>query len=229
MENIQTQPVVNQAPVQEAAPQAAPQSIPYDRFASVVAQKNALQEQLNQFAAQMQPQVQGQPASRPIETVDDLLGTVEARINARLGEAEKTRLAPLENQLKDYRFQNTIEGYFSNPERNALRKDMDAYTATIEQGGMLTPQEQAFLKDQVANGRTQWLDQIYYYIASQKQNSLVNQAASQSQQSAGIAQTPTQYRSVGTVEPSLKDRIGNAKQTGDWNSVFSSLVPPQKG
>lgn len=224
MENTQTQPVVNQAPVQEAAPQAAPQAIPYDRFAQVVAQKNALQEQLNQVAAQMvQPQVQGQPASRPIETVEDLLGVVKKEISESLGNAERTRLAPLENQLKDYRFQNTVEGYFQNPDRAALRQDMDAYTAS------LTPQEQQFLKDSVAAGRTQWLDQIYYAVATTKQNSLVNQANQQSQQSAGIAQTPTQYRSVGTVEPSLKDRINNAKQNGDWGSVFNSLIPPQKG
>lgn len=227
MENInQVAQPVNQpvAQPQQQEPQA-PQAIPYDRFASVIAERNSLRDQLNQVAGQI-AQAQPQPSNSVggINTVEDLLSVVEQKVSARLGDAERTRLAPLENQLKDYRFQNTVEGYFaSSPEKAQLRQDMDAYTAS------LTPQEQAFLKDSIANGRTQWLDNIYHSVAMQKQNSLVNQATQQSHQNAGIAQTPTQYRTMGQVEPTLGDKINQAKQTRDWSSVFQSMVPPSRG
>jgi hypothetical protein len=227
MENInQAAQPVNQpvAQPQQQEPQA-PSAIPYDRFASVIAERNSLRDQLNQVAGQI-AQAQPQPSNSVggINTVEDLLSVVEQKVSARLGDAERTRLAPLENQLKDYRFQNTVEGYFaSSPEKAQLRQDMDAYTAS------LTPQEQAFLKDSVANGRTQWLDNIYHSVAQQKQSSLVNQATKQSHQNAGIAQTPTQYRTFGQVEPTLGDKINQAKQTRDWSSVFKSMVPPPRG
>ena len=224
--NNQVAQPVNQPVAQpQEQVQQAPQAIPYDRFASVIAERNSLRDQLNQVAGQI-AQAQPQPSNSVggINTVEDLLSVVEQKVSARLGDAERTRLQPLENQLKDYRFQNTVEGYFaSSPEKAQLRQDMDAYTAS------LTPQEQAFLKDSIANGRTQWLDNIYHSVAMQKQNSLVNQATQQSQQVAGIAQTPTQYRTMGQVEPTLGDKINHAKQTRDWSSVFQSMVPPSRG
>lgn len=224
--NNQVAQPVNQPVAQpQEQVQQAPQAIPYDRFASVIAERNQLRDQLNQVATQM-VQAQPQPSTpvQGINTVEDLLSVVEQKVSARLGDAERTRLQPLENQLKDYRFQNTVEGYFaSSPEKAQLRADMDAYTAS------LTPQEQAFLKDSIANGRTQWLDNIYHSVATQRQNSLVNQATQQSQQVAGIAQTPTQYRTMGQVEPTLGDKINHAKQTRDWSSVFQSMVPPSRG
>lgn len=224
--NNQVAQPVNQPVAQpQEQVQQAPQAIPYDRFASVIAERNSLRDQLNQVAGQI-AQAQPQPSNSVggINTVEDLLSVVEQKVSARLGDAERTRLQPLENQLKDYRFQNTVEGYFaSSPEKAQLRQDMDAYTAS------LTPQEQAFLKDSIANGRTQWLDNIYHSVAMQKQNSLVNQATQQSHQNAGIAQTPTQYRTMGQVEPTLGDKINQAKQTRDWSSVFQSMVPPSRG
>lgn len=224
--NNQVAQPVNQPVAQpQEQVQQAPQAIPYDRFASVIAERNSLRDQLNQVATQM-VQAQPQPSTpvQGINTVEDLLSVVEQKVSARLGDAERTRLQPLENQLKDYRFQNTVEGYFaSSPEKAQLRQDMDAYTAS------LTPQEQAFLKDSIANGRTQWLDNIYHSVAMQKQNSLVNQATQQSHQNAGIAQTPTQYRTMGQAEPTLGDKINQAKQTRDWSSVFQSMVPPSRG
>jgi len=226
MDNInQAAQPVNQpvAQPQQQEPQA-PQAIPYDRFASVIAERNTLRDQLNQVAGQM-AQAQPQPSTsvQGINTVDELLNAVNQTLDKRFSQAETTRLAPLENQLKDYRFQNTVEGYFaSSPEKAQLRQDMDAYTAS------LTPQEQAFLKDSVANGRTQWLDNIYHSVAQQKQSSLVNRATQQSHQNAGIAQTPTQYRTMGQVEPTMGDKINHAKQTRDWSSVFQSMVPPSR-
>lgn len=223
------QPVENAQPAQQA-PQATPQEfVPQGRFNQVYAQNKAMEQKIAQYEqelARVQQTAQPQPTNSGsgINTVEDLLSVVEQKVSARLGDAERTRLQPLENQLKDYRFQNTVEGYFaSSPEKAQLRQDMDAYTAS------LTPQEQAFLKDSIANGRTQWLDNIYHSVAMQKQNSLVNQATQQSQQVAGIAQTPTQYRTMGQVEPTLGDKINHAKQTRDWSSVFQSMVPPSRG
>jgi len=227
MENINqaAQPVNQPVAQPQEQVQQAPQAIPYDRFASVIAERNSLRDQLNQVATQM-VQAQPQPSTPVggINTVEDLLGAVRSEISSQLGNAQKTYIAPLQEQVKDYRFQNTVEGYFaSSPEKAQLRQDMDAYTAS------LTPQEQAFLKDSVANGRTQWLDNIYHSVAQQKQSSLVNQATKQSHQNAGIAQTPTQYRTFGQVEPTLGDKINQAKQTRDWSSVFKSMVPPPRG
>lgn len=222
MENQQTQPVVNQAPQEQAA--QVPQAIPYSRFAEVVAERNALRDQVGQIVMQPQ-QAPVQPSiGVGINTVEELLAAVDRSVEGKLNNAYQSRLAPLENNIKDYRFQNTVEGYFaSSPEKSQLRADMDSYTAS------LTPQEQQFLKDSIAQGRTQWLDNIYHTVATQKQSSLVNQANQQSQQSAGIAQTPTQYRTLGQVQPSLGDKIQNAKQTRNWSSVFQSMVPPSKG
>lgn len=215
----QAQPVqVPAQPVMEQQP-SMPQSIPYSRFAEVVAQKNAALEQLNQYQ-QMQAQQPQQSSQGRLETVDDLFSAVDQKVQRKLEEAYQARLAPLEQGMKDYRFQGTIENYFaSSPDKAQLRADMDAYTAT------LTPQEQNFLKESIAQGRTQWLDNIYYTVATQKQNSLVNQASRQNQQSAGFAQSPQQFRTIGAVEPTLGDKIQNAKQTGKWNDVFASLVP----
>lgn len=198
-------------------------TVPYSRFKEVNAERAELASKVQQYEqslaqqSQPQPQANGQPMP---STVDELINHVMSQVDNKLNTAYQEKLAPIEQRLQTERFSSAVENYFSTPEKAALRTEMDAYTLTM------TPQEQSFIKERITAGDTKWLDNIYYAVASQRQANAQQQAAAQANKSAFRATTPTPYKSVNTVPLSRQDYINQAKQTGDWSSMFAQMIPP---
>ena len=209
---------VNTVEVAPVEPQQ-PQSIPYSRFAEVVAQKN---EYAQRLAAIQQPQQPAAVNADPYANINDIQGLVNAVKQETLKEVQsqyQREVLPIKQQLESQAFNGVVENYFSSPEKAQLRQDMDNYTASLPEN------EKQFLKQAILQGRTQYLDHIYYTIANQKQMQMQQMASQNANQNSAAAQTPQQYRTAVMPQQTLHDKIGNAQQSGNWSSVFDSLVP----
>ena len=232
------EPVVNTinepvAVAEESAP-AIVNAVPYSRFKQVNDAKNAQSEQNDLLRAKISMLEQGGQDAYPVNnvqqqndsgfnTVDDLVSHVDNMVSDRLNQAYADKVAPLNDYVQGQAINSSVENYFSTaPDKAVLRDQMDAYTATM------TPDEQTFLKGQLLQGNTKWLDNIYAIVATE-QNEAVQQMSNDSvQQQVNMATSPQPYKVVRAGEASQTDKIAQAKQSGnrqDWTEVFRGMIP----
>lgn len=205
---------------QGSQPQAQqnPQYIPYDRFKQVIDQRNQYQAELQKLATQQQGYTDTTPQSG-INTVDDLLGLVEQKLDARLNKVYEEKLKPVESYVHATQFNANVERYFSDQSKAAVRQDMDAYTATLD------PDTQQLLVKQIRSGNTQLLDAIYYQVAAQRGANVQTQTTQNVASMANMAQQPQPFRVIRQGEPTFDDIKQNALQTGNFKDVFKAMSP----
>lgn len=215
----QVQTDASQTPAQGQA--QIENAIPYHRFKEVNEQKNLLAQEVALLRQQMgsvtQPKQSGQ-----VETVDDLIRVMDERLNGKAKEFEEQRLKPLEQKIQTQNFDNNVDRYFANPEKAAVRDQMDAYTATMDE------EDRAHLMARVAKGDMRRLNEIYHQVRSEAQGNTQAQAQAQANATAKVATQANPYRVIRDGQQSIQDLKQNAIQSGNFKSVFEALAPKTK-
>lgn len=215
----QVQTDASQTPAQGQA--QIENAIPYHRFKEVNEQKNLLAQEVALLRQQMVAP-QSRQTGPQVETVEDLFKVMDERLNGKAKEFEEQRLKPLEQKIQTQNFDNNVDRYFANPEKAAVRDQMDAYTATMG------ADERDFLISQVAKGNMRLLEAIYHQVRSEAQGNTQAQAQAQANATAKVATQANPYRVIRDGQQSIQDLKQNAIQSGNFKSVFEALAPKTK-
>jgi hypothetical protein len=208
---------------------STPESIPYDRFSQVNKEKNEikakydeLQANVNEYLSNSNRQsAQDQETANSvanlpnIDTVEDLLSHLDQRVEAQVQE----RLKPIEEKTRQDAYVSNVESFFnSTGATQEERSEMDSYFDS------LPDYRKKSVVDAVSLGDTTVLNEIKSFVTSQKAQNLqglTNQAVSDD---ANRVSQPASTKVVRAGNPSFSDKMDAARKTGDFTSVFESLI-----
>lgn len=240
-EKPQEQPVKNQAEEADDSEQADEaiadpkrKNRAQERIRQLNAEKNALAEQLQQFAQYMpvineyQKSIQEQqkPQFQEFTSQEEFFQAVKEQAKREAIEEISKVINPVVADTTNAKYQKQINNWFDgNPEAKTAKKEMEEFAS------QLSTEETEFYQKQILNGNSRVLNMIYKAVkpdAVKADNSeIVRSAIQKDQEKVGISSSRKSTKATEDTS-SYMDDLAEAQKTGNFSKILSKHVIRQK-